>query len=296
MFRGSITALITPFKDGALDENAFSQMVEWQISEGTHGLVPMGTTGESPTVTKDEHKRVIELCIEAAAGRVPVIAGTGSNNTLEAIHYTRFAKQAGADGALIVAPYYNKPGQEGLYQHYKTIQDEVDIPILVYNIPGRSVVDVSVETMARLARLPNIVGVKESTGDVTRISKHRELIGKDFIQVSGDDPLALAVMAYGGHGCISVTSNIAPKLCSQFQEACMSGDFKQALVLWGKLMPIHEVMFCETNPAPAKYAASQLGLCGSEVRLPLTQMTENGRQAVDDIITRFDLKGPVSHG
>ena len=221
----------------------------------------MGTTGESPTLTRAEHKRVIELCIEAANGRVPVIAGTGSNNTIDAIEYTLHAKKAGADGALIVAPYYNKPSQEGLYQHYKAIHDAVEIPIIVYNIPGRSIVDISIETMARLAKLPNIVGVKDATGDVTRISKQREAIGEDFLLLSGDDPLALASMVNGAHGCISVASNVAPKLCAQFQDACMSGDFKTALPLQDQLMPLHNVMFVEPSPAPVKYAASKLGIC-----------------------------------
>lgn len=291
MFRGSITALITPFKDGALDEDAFSRHVEWQIDEGTNGLVPVGTTGESPTLTRAEHKRVIELCISAASGRVPVIAGTGSNNTVDAIEYTEHAKQAGADGALIVAPYYNKPSQEGLYQHYKAIHDAVEIPIIVYNIPGRSTVDISVETMARLAKLPNIVGVKDATGDATRISHQRDAIGEDFLLLSGDDPLALACMVNGGHGCISVASNIAPKLCSEFQVACMSGDFKTALSYQDKLMSIHNVMFVEPNPGPAKYAASQLGICSADVRLPLVPLGEDLKKKIDAVIKKLDLKG-----
>ena len=290
MFRGSITALITPFRDGALDETAFSQFVEWQIAQGTHGVVPVGTTGESPTLSRAEHKRVIELCIEAANGRVPVIAGTGSNNTVDAIEYTRHAKDVGADGALIVAPYYNKPSQEGLYQHYKAIHDAVEIPIIVYNIPGRSIVDISVETMARLAKLPNIVGVKDATGDVTRISRQRAAIGEDFLLLSGDDPLALASMANGAHGCISVTSNIAPKLCSEFQTACMSGDFKTALGYQDKLLAVHDVMFVEPNPGPAKYAASRLGICHPDVRLPLTKVCEETKQSVDAALKRLGLE------
>ncbi len=289
MFRGSITALITPFKDGSIDEQAFQSFVEWQIAEGTHGLVPVGTTGESPTLTRDEHKRVVELCVEAAAGQVPVIAGTGSNSTSDAIEYTRHAKEAGADGALIVTPYYNKPGQEGLYQHYKAIQDAVEIPILVYNIPGRSVIDVNVETMARLAKLPNIVGLKEATGDVTRILRHREVISEDFLQLSGDDLLALPVSVCGGHGCISVTSNIAPKLCSQLQEACMSGDYKTALIIQDKLTAVQGAMFVESNPGPVKYAAAQLGICSSEVRLPLIEISESTRQSVDAAIDELGL-------
>ncbi len=290
MFRGSITALITPFKDGALDEDGFSRFVEWQIEQGTHGLVPVGTTGESPTLTRAEHKRVVELCIEAAHGRVPVIAGTGSNNTADAIEYTRHAKEAGADGALIVTPYYNKPGQEGLYQHYKAINDAVEIPILVYNIPGRSIVDINVETMARLAKLPNIVGVKDATGDVSRISAQRAAIGEEFIQLSGDDALALPVAACGGCGCISVTANIAPKLCSEFQVACMSGDFKAALSYQDKLMALHSVMFVESNPTPVKYAAERLGICRADVRLPLMPSSKSTRDAIDEALEKTGLE------
>ncbi len=290
MFKGSITALITPFREDAVDEEAFQRFVEWQIAEGTHGLVPVGTTGESPTLTRAEHKRVIELCIEAAGGRVPVIAGTGSNNTADAIEYTQHAKKVGADGVLIVAPYYNKPGQEGLYQHYKAIQDAVEIPIIVYNIPGRSVVDISVETMARLAQLPNIVGVKDATGDVTRISKQRAVIGEDFLLLSGDDPLALASMACGAHGCISVASNVAPKLCAQFQNACMDGDFGAALSFQDRLMPLHELMFMETSPAPVKYAASRLGICQPDVRLPLVATSTGLQQKIDVVMDDLGLQ------
>jgi 4-hydroxy-tetrahydrodipicolinate synthase len=291
MFRGSITALITPFRNGALDEEAFQRLVEWQINEGTHGLVPVGTTGESPTLSKEEHKRVITLCVEAAAGRVPVIAGAGSNNTAEAIHYTKFAKEAGADGALLVAPYYNKPSQEGLYQHYKAVQDAVDIPMIIYNIPGRSVVDISVETMARLAALPNIVGVKDATADLARVSLHRQHIGEDFIQLSGEDATALAYMACGGHGCISVTSNVAPKLMSEFQNACMAGDFKTALGLQDRLIPLHTALFVETSPAPAKYTASRLRLCANELRLPVVPVTEPTAGLLDDMIAQLGLTG-----
>ncbi len=290
MFRGSITALITPFAGGKLDEEAFSRLVDWQISEGTHGLVPVGTTGESPTLSRTEHKRVIELCIEATNKRVPIIAGTGSNNTEDAIEYTRHAKQAGADGALIVSPYYNKPSQEGLYQHYKAIHDAVDIPIIVYNIPGRSIVDISVETMARLARLANIVGVKDATGDVTRISRQRSEIGEDFLLLSGDDPLALASMVNGAHGCISVASNIAPRLCARFQDACMSGDFKTALSLQDKLMPLHNVMFVEPSPSPVKYAASKLGICAPDVRLPMIEASPELRRRIDEAIKGLGLQ------
>jgi 4-hydroxy-tetrahydrodipicolinate synthase len=280
MFRGSITALITPFKDGQVDQAAFQAFVEWQIAEGTHGLVPTGTTGESPTLSHDEHKRVVELCIEAAAGRVPVMAGTGSNSTEEAIALTRHARRAGADAALVVTPYYNKPTQEGLYAHFKAIAEAVDIPIYIYNIPGRSVVNMSVETMARLARLPNIVGLKDATGDLTRPSLQRLACGADFIQLSGEDGTALGFNAHGGVGCISVTANIAPRLVSQFQEATLVGDYRTALEFQDRLMPLHNSLFVETSPAPVKYAASLLGKCREDVRLPLVPVTEATRQGV----------------
>lgn len=280
MFRGSITALITPFKDGEVDEAAFQSFVEWQIGEGTHGLVPVGTTGESPTLSHDEHKRVVELCIEAAAGRVPVMAGSGSNSTEEAIALTRHAKQAGADAALVVTPYYNKPTQEGLYAHYRAIAEAVDIPIFIYNIPGRSVVNMSVDTMARLAELPNIVGVKDATGDLTRPSLQRWKIGPEFIQLCGDDGIALGFNAHGGVGCISVAANVAPKLVSQFQNATLQGNYARALELQDQLMPLHHALFIETNPAPAKYAASLLGKCTDQVRLPMVPVTEPTRQIV----------------
>ncbi|MGE0668033.1 MAG: 4-hydroxy-tetrahydrodipicolinate synthase [Sphingomonadales bacterium] len=280
MFRGSITALITPFKDGEVDQAAFQAFVEWQIGEGTQGLVPVGTTGESPTLSHDEHKRVVELCIEAAAGRVPVMAGTGSNSTEEAIELTRHAREAGADAALVVTPYYNKPTQEGLYAHYKAIADAVDIPIFIYNIPGRSVINMTVDTMARLAELPNIVGVKDATGDLTRPSLQRWKIGPDFIQLCGDDGIALGYNAHGGVGCISVAANVAPRLVSQFQNATLQGNFARALELQDQLMPLHHALFVETNPSPAKYAASLLGKCTDQVRLPLVPVTEPTRQAV----------------
>src|SRR6476661_309493 len=252
-FQGSITALITPFKDGEVDAKAFQRLVEWQIDQGTHGLVPVGTTGESPTLTHEEHKQVIELCIEAASGRVPVIAGTGSNSTSEAIALTRFAKKAGADGALVVTPYYNKPTQEGLYLHFKAINDAADIPIVIYNIPGRSVVDMSVETMTRLAKLPNVVGVKDATANMARVSQQRAALGAEFVQLSGEDATALGFMAHGGQGCISVTANIAPALCSEFQLACLGGNYKRALELQDQLMPLHDALFVESNPGPVKY-------------------------------------------
>jgi 4-hydroxy-tetrahydrodipicolinate synthase len=289
-FQGSITALITPFKDGFVDEAAFRKLVEWQIDQGTHGLVPCGTTGESPTLDHDEHRRVIELCIEAAAGRVPVIAGTGSNSTAEAVELTRHAKEAGADGALVVTPYYNKPTQEGLYLHFEAVNAAADIPIIIYNIPGRSVVDMSVETMARLYKLKNIVGVKDATANLARVSQQRAAMGSEFIQLSGEDATALGFMAHGGVGCISVTSNIAPALCSEFQLACLGGNFKRALELQDRLMPLHEALFVESNPGPVKYAAEKLGVCGSATRLPLAPITEATRKRVDAAVEAVDLK------
>jgi 4-hydroxy-tetrahydrodipicolinate synthase len=281
MFKGSITALITPFANGGLDEDAFRKLIRWQISSGTHGLVPTGTTGESPTLSHDEHMRVVEAAIAEAAGKVPVIAGTGSNSTREAIELTRHARKAGADAALVVTPYYNKPTQEGLYLHYKAIHDAADIPIIIYNIPGRSVVNMSVETMARLAALPNIVGVKDATGALARISQQRAACGPEFVQLSGEDGIALGAMVHGARGCISVTANVAPALCAEFQNACLAGDFRRALELQDRLYPLHEALFVEASPAPVKYAAERLGLCSSEVRLPLSPLTEEGRRAVD---------------
>jgi 4-hydroxy-tetrahydrodipicolinate synthase len=278
--RGSITALITPFANGELDEGALRRSIEWQIAEGTHGLVPVGTTGESPTLSHKEHKRVVELCVDTAAGRVPVIAGAGSNSTREAIELTRHAKEVGADAALSVTPYYNKPTQEGVYRHFAAIAEAVDIPIVLYNIPGRSVVEISVETMARLAQIPNIIGVKDATGNLTRASRDRAALPKSFIRLSGDDPTALGFIAHGGRGCISVTSNVAPKLCAEFQNACLAGDFAKALTYHDRLMPLHDGLFCEASPAPTKYAASLLGLCGPESRLPIVPLTERGRETV----------------
>jgi len=289
LFKGSITALITPFRDGKVDAQAFRKLVEWQIDQGTHGLVPCGTTGESPTLTHDEHKQVIEICIEVAAGRVPVIAGTGSNSTAEAVELTRHAKEAGADGALVVTPYYNKPTQEGLYLHYKAINDCADIPILIYNIPGRSVVDMSVDTMARLFKLSNIVGVKDATANMARVSQQRAAMGSDFIQLSGEDATALGFMAHGGAGCISVTANIAPALCSEFQLACLAGNFRLALQLQDRLMPLHDSLFVESNPGPVKYAAAKLGLCNGETRLPLAPIGAASRKRVDDALAAVGL-------
>ncbi|MFD0987365.1 4-hydroxy-tetrahydrodipicolinate synthase [Methyloligella solikamskensis] len=288
-FQGSITALITPFKDGALDLDAYRKFIDWQINEGTKGLVPVGTTGESPTLSHAEHDEVIEVCIEAAAGRVPVIAGTGSNSTREAIRLTLHAKNAGADAALVVTPYYNKPTQEGLYLHFKAINDAVDLPIIIYNIPPRSVVDMSVETMARLFELPNIIGVKDATANLQRVSQQRMAMGPEFIQLSGEDGTALAFNAHGGVGCISVTANIAPKLCSEFHEVCLKGDYKRALEIQDILMPVHEALFVESNPGPVKYAAERLGLCSGETRLPLAPIAESTRQRVDDALVKAGL-------
>jgi 4-hydroxy-tetrahydrodipicolinate synthase len=289
MFTGSITALVTPMRDGRFDEDAFRAFVDWQISEGTHGLVPVGTTGESPTLSHAEHKRVVQVCIEVAAGRVPVIAGAGSNNTTEAIELARFAEKAGADGLLVVTPYYNKPNQEGLYQHYKAINDAVGIPIIIYNIPPRSVIDMEVETMARLFELKNISGVKDATGKIDRISMQRAAMGTDFNQLSGDDSTALAVMAHGGHGCISVTSNVAPKLQAEFQEACLAGDFAKALAYQDRMMPLHKALFLEPNPAGSKYALALLGRMSEELRLPLVTVTEKARTEIRSAMVHAGL-------
>ena len=289
MFKGSFTALITPFKNGVLDEEAFRRFVEWQISEGSHGLVPAGTTGESPTLDFDEHKRVIELTVETAKGRVPVIAGTGSNATDEAIELTEYAKKAGAEAALIVTPYYNKPTQEGLYQHYKAINDAVDIPIVIYNIPGRSVVDMSVETMARCFKLKNVVGVKDATGNLARCAQQRVALGAEFNQLSGEDATALGFNAHGGTGCISVASNIAPRLCADLQNACLAGDYKTALVLQDRLMPLFDALFCEANPGPVKYAASRLGVCEADMRLPLVPISQASQRIVDAALASVGL-------
>lgn len=289
MFHGSIVALITPFKDGKVDEKAFQSFVEWQVAQGTHALVPCGTTGESPTLSHDEHRRVVELCIEAAAGKVPVIAGAGSNSTSEAVELTRHAKEAGAAAALVVTPYYNKPTQEGLYQHYKAIHDSADLPIIIYNIPGRSVVDMSVATMARLAKLPNIVGVKDATADLTRPIRTRLAIGPDFCQLSGEDATALAFNAQGGVGCISVTANIAPALCAAMQNAWAAGDLTEAYRLRDVLQPLHDAMFVETSPGPVKYAASLLGKASADTRLPLVAVADSTREAVKTAMTDAGL-------
>jgi 4-hydroxy-tetrahydrodipicolinate synthase len=288
-FRGSFTALVTPFKNGSLDEAGFRALVDWQIAEGTSGLVPVGTTGESPTLSHDEHNHVVAWCVEQARGRVPVVAGAGSNSTREAIELSQHAEEAGADAVLIVTPYYNKPTQEGLYQHYKAINDAIGIPIIIYNIPGRSVIDMSVETMARLYELKNIAGVKDATANVVRVSQQRAAMGADFNQLSGEDATALGFMAHGGHGCISVTSNVAPRLCAEFQGACLKGDYVTALAHQDKLMPLHTALFLETNPSPAKYALSVLGRCADTVRLPMVPLAEKTKAAVREAMVHAGL-------
>jgi 4-hydroxy-tetrahydrodipicolinate synthase len=272
-FRGSFTALVTPFKNGSVDEKAFRELVDWQIAEGTKGLVPVGTTGESPTLSHEEHGNVVEWCVGQARGRVPVVAGAGSNSTREAIDLAQHAEKAGADAVLVVTPYYNKPTQEGLYQHFKAVNDAVGIPIIIYNIPPRSVVDMSVETMKRLSELTNIVGVKDATGDVGRVSRQRHAMGADFIQLSGEDMTALAAMAAGGHGCISVSANVAPGLCAELMEATFKGDWSHALKIQDRLTPLHAAIFAEPGVNGAKYALSVLGRVQGETRLPLLPVT-----------------------
>ena len=268
-FHGSIPALVTPFKEGKFDEQAFRALIDWQIASGSHGLVPVGTTGESPTLSHEEHRRVVDVCVDEARGRVPVIAGAGSNNTIEAVELAQHAEKAGADAVLMVTPYYNKPTQEGLYQHFKAVNDAIGIPIIIYNIPSRSVIDMSVDTMKRLYELKNIVGVKDATGDVGRISRQRHAMGPDFIQLSGEDMTALACMAAGGAGCISVTANVAPAPCAELMEHALSGDFAHALKLQDRLSPLHAAIFVEPGVCGAKYALSLLGQARNEMRLPL---------------------------
>ena len=289
MFKGSITALVTPFQNGEIDWKAFDNFVEWQIDQGSHGLVPCGTTGESPTLTHDEHKKLIKRCVEIVNKRVPVIAGSGSNSTAEAIELTTEAMEDGADAALVVTPYYNKPTQEGLYAHYKVLND-IGIPVIIYNIPGRSVVDMSNVTMASLAELPNIVGVKDATADLARPLAIRNLVGNDFCQLSGEDATATGYLAQGGHGCISVSSNVAPALCAQQHEAWQKGDLETMAACRDALAPLHHALFVESSPAPVKYAASQLGLCSDEVRLPLVKATQSARAIVDHAIEFAGLK------
>ncbi len=289
LFRGSCTALITPFKDGAVDAEAFQRLCAWQIEEGTDALIPVGTTGESPTLSHEEHKKVVELCIEVAKGKRPIIAGTGSNSTVEAIELTRHAQQAGADAALIVTPYYNKPTQEGLYGHFSAIHDATDIPILIYNIPGRSVIDMTVETMARLAELPRIVGVKDASNDLTRPARTRLAIDADFSQLSGEDATIMAFLGTGGHGCISVTANVAPGPLSRMHRAWQAGDYPEALSIHDRLQPLHAALFAESSPAPVKFAASLLGLCENEVRLPLATIKPETEGLVRDAMVSAGL-------
>jgi 4-hydroxy-tetrahydrodipicolinate synthase len=275
MLHGSLTALVTPMHaDGGIDEAAFIRLIDWQISEGSHGIVPVGTTGESPTLTHDEHKRVVELAVRAARGRVKVVAGAGSNSTAEAIGLARHAKAAGADAALVVTPYYNKPTQEGLFRHYSAIADAAGIPIIIYNIPGRSVIDMTVETMARLARHKYIVGVKDATANLVRPLHTTRACGPDFIQLSGEDHTAIAYLASGGHGCISVTANVAPRLCAEMQTAWAEGDVQKAMAIQARLVPLHDAMFGESNPGPVKYAASLLGFGTNTCRLPLAPISD----------------------
>jgi 4-hydroxy-tetrahydrodipicolinate synthase len=290
MFRGSIPALVTIFRDEALDERAFLDFVRWQVSEGSHALVPCGTTGESATLDDAEHRRVIELAIEGAAGRVKVIAGCGSNDTARAIRLTRSARDAGADAALHVPPYYNRPNQEGIYAHLAAVAEAVDIPIVLYNVPSRTITDISVETMARLARIANVIGVKDATGNLARVSAQRAACGEDFVQLSGNDDLALGFSAMGGLGCISVTANVAPKLCSEFQNACLSGDWTGALRLHDRLYPLHAALFTDASPGPVKYALSRIhGGFSPELRLPMTPPSEASRKVVSEALKHAGL-------
>jgi 4-hydroxy-tetrahydrodipicolinate synthase len=289
MFKGSLTALVTPFAGGKVDEAAFRKFVEWQIAEGIDGLVPVGTTGESPTLSHDEHHRVVDIAIQTAKGRVPVIAGAGSNSTAEAIDLTRHAEKAGAAAALSVMPYYNKPTAEGQYQHFKAVHDSANIPIIIYNIPGRSTVNMSVETMARLAKLPRIVGVKDATADLARPAQTKIAIGADFCQLSGEDATALPFLAQGGHGCISVTANVAPRLTAMMHAAWRAGDIKKAMEINERLMPVHDALFCETSPGPVKYALSLMGHCLADLRLPMAPVAETTRRRVETALRAAGL-------
>jgi 4-hydroxy-tetrahydrodipicolinate synthase len=278
MIQGSIPALVTPFRDGRVDEDALAALVEWHIAEGSHGVVAVGTTGETPTLSHDEHERCVEIVVETARRRIPVIAGAGSNNTAESVSLMRHAKAVGADAALVVTPYYNKPNQRGLYHHYRTLHDAVDLPIVIYNIPGRSVIDMTPATMGELAKLPRIIGVKDATGDVSRVSDQRIACGPDFIQISGEDASALGFNAHGGRGCISVVANVAPRLSAEFQEAMLAGDYARALTYQDRLMPLHRACFAEPNPCPTKYALSLLGKCSEEVRSPLVPLEDRTKE------------------
>ncbi len=278
MFKGSIPALVTPFRDGKVDEAALVALVKWHIAEGSHGIVAVGTTGESPTLSHDEHEHCIEVIVKTAAGRIPIIAGAGSNNTEESVRFMRFAAHVGADAALVVTPYYNKPNQRGLYHHYKTLHDAVDLPIIIYNIPGRSVIDMTPATMGELAKLPRIIGVKDATGDVSRVSDQRIACGAEFLQLSGEDASALGFNAHGGRGCISVVANIAPRLSAEFQDAMMAGDYARALTYQDRLMPLHRAAFAEPNPGPTKFALSLLGKCTEDLRSPMVPIEEPTRE------------------
>ena len=288
-FRGSFTALVTPFNNGGVDEKAFREFVEWQLAEGTNGLVPVGTTGESPTLSHDEHKKVVEWCVEEARGRVPVVAGAGSNNTAEAIELAKHAEEAGADALLVVTPYYNKPTQEGLYRHFKAVNDAVGIPIVIYNIPPRSVIDMSVATMARLYELKNIAGVKDATANIGRVSQQRHAMGPDFIQLSGEDMTALAYNAAGGHGCISVVSNVAPRLCAEMQEMSLSGDYAGALKVQDRLVPLHDAIFMEPGLAGAKCGLALLGRGNEEIRLPMMPVGDKTKAVIRDAMVHAGL-------
>tara|TARA_R110002073_G_scaffold164792_4_gene321173 strand:- start:506 stop:1387 length:882 start_codon:yes stop_codon:yes gene_type:complete len=290
MFRGSLTALVTPFKNGAVDEAAFATLVERQINAGTHGLVPCGTTGEVPTLSDAERKRLISLTLEINNGRVPVIAGVGSNSTAASIAMQTFAKEAGADAGLVVSPYYNKPNQDGLFAHFEAISSAVELPIIVYNIPGRSIVDIADDTMVSIAKLTHVVGVKDATGDLTRVTAYRTTIGHDFCQLSGEDPTALAYNANGGVGCISVTSNVAPELCAQMQTASLEGRAEDALAIQDKLFALHRALFLSPSPGPAKYALSLMGLCSDELRLPLTGPDEKVKARIRDALDTAGLE------
>ncbi|MCT2400719.1 4-hydroxy-tetrahydrodipicolinate synthase [Novosphingobium mangrovi (ex Huang et al. 2023)] len=290
MFSGSIPALVTPFRDGAFDRPAFCRLVEWQIENGSAALVPCGTTGESPTISLEEHMLITDVCIEVTAGRVPVIAGAGSNSTADAVMLARHAEEAGADAVLVVTPYYNKPNQEGLFQHFKCIHDAIGIPIVLYNIPGRSIVDLALETIVRLAELPRIVGMKDATGDIARVSDYRRTISESFCQLSGCDESALAHFAHGGMGCISVSANVAPRLCADFQAACAAGDMAGARALNDRLHPLHRAMFADCSPGPVKYAMSRvLDWMTEEVRLPVVACNAKARAAVDEALVHAGL-------
>jgi len=281
-FKGVLPALVTPFRDGAVDEAAFVALIERQIAGGVHGLVPAGTTGETSTLSHEEHMRVVELCVQTARGRVPVIAGAGSNSTSEAIDLARHAKTVGADAVLVVAPYYNRPSQEGIYLHYKAINDAVQIPIIVYNVPGRTVTDISNETLERLSKLPNVVGIKDATADLGRASLQRLTCGPEWVMLTGDDPTGLGYMAHGGHGCISVTANVAPEACATFYNACMNKDWETALYWQDRLIRLHKALFLDSSPSPTKFALAHLGLCADEVRLPIAPCNEAVKPAVLD--------------